>query len=169
MTPAEQDEERLTFVRPGGGRFQIGPAPLRLMRGYLQNSPRKTEAGGVLLGRHIADSLDIVVDDVTVPMRGDRRERFLFLRAQTPHQRVIDRAWRDSGGTCVYLGEWHTHPEPVPTPSTVDRNNWRRKLKQDRFDGFVFFVILGTREVRVWEGHEGGTTLLPLSNTSGTW
>jgi integrative and conjugative element protein (TIGR02256 family) len=139
------------------------------MRGYLQNSPRKAEAGGVLLGRHIAGSLDIVVDDATVPMRGDRRERFLFLRAQKPHQRVIDRAWHDSGGTCVYLGEWHTHPEPVPTPSTVDRNNWKRKLKQDRFDSFVFFVILGSRDIRVWEGHEGGTVLLPLSNTPRTW
>jgi integrative and conjugative element protein (TIGR02256 family) len=164
VTSAEQKEERLTFARPDGGRFQIGPTPLRTMRGYLQNSPRKTEAGGVLLGRHIADSLDIVVDDVTVPMRGDRRKRFLFLRAQASHQRVIDRVWRESGGTSAYLGEWHTHPEPVPTPSTVDRNNWRRKLKQDRFDGFVFFVILGTREVRVWEGHERGATLLPLEN-----
>jgi len=160
----EQPEERLTFARSGGGRFQIGPAPLRIMRDYLQNSYRKTEAGGVLIGRHIADSRDIIVDDVTVPMRGDRRERFLFLRAQTPHQRVIDRAWRESGGTFVYLGEWHTHPEPAPTPSKVDRNNWRRKLKEDRFDRFVFFVIMGTREVRVWEGHERGTSLLPLSN-----
>ncbi|HEX2093384.1 MAG TPA: Mov34/MPN/PAD-1 family protein [Longimicrobiaceae bacterium] len=164
MIADAQEDERLTFARPGGGRFQIGPASLRVMRGYLQNLPRKTEAGGVLLGRHIADSLDVVVDEVTVPMRGDRRERYRFWRAHEPHQGVIDRAWRESGGTCTYLGEWHTHPEPVPTPSKVDRNDWRRKLREDRFSGIVFFVILGTREVRVWEGSQGGTTLLPLSN-----
>ena len=158
-----QVEERLTFIRPGGGRFQIGSEPLRVIRSYIQSSPKKTEAGGVLLGRHITDSEDVVVDDVTTPMRGDRRGRFLFVRAQAPHQKRIDKAWQESGGTCVYVGEWHTHPEPVPAPSPVDRRNWRRKLKEDRFGGCVFFVILGTREVRVWEGHQGGATLLPLA------
>ncbi|HEX3529510.1 MAG TPA: Mov34/MPN/PAD-1 family protein [Thermoanaerobaculia bacterium] len=161
MTPSPQ-ENRLTFARSRGGRFQIGPATMQTIRRYIQDSPRKLEAGGVLLGRHIADSDDIIVDDLTVPIRGDRRGRYLFMRGHEAHQKVIDRAWRDSEGTCVYLGEWHTHPEPVPTPSSVDCINWKRKLKQDEFNGCVFFAILGTQEVRVWEGHQGGAKLLPL-------
>lgn len=161
MAPSLQ-EDRLTFVRARRGRFQIGPATMHNIRRYIQDSPRKLEAGGVLLGRHIADSDDIVVDDLTVPMRGDRRGRYYFVRGQEAHQKIIDRVWRDSGGTCTYLGEWHTHPEPVPTPSSVDCTNWKRKLKQDRFNGCVFFVIVGTHDVRVWEGHLGGTRLLPL-------
>jgi integrative and conjugative element protein (TIGR02256 family) len=161
MAPSLQ-EDRLTFARPRGGRFQISPATMCSIRRYTQDSPRKLEAGGVLLGRHIAASNDIVVDDLTVPMRGDRRGRYFFVREHEAHQRIIDRAWRGSGGTCTYLGEWHTHPEPVPTPSSVDRTNWRLKLKQDLFSGCVFFMIVGTHDVRVWEGRQGGIRLRPL-------
>jgi integrative and conjugative element protein (TIGR02256 family) len=138
--------------------------PLQLMRSYVQSSARRREAGGVLMGRHIADCDDVVVDQVTVPMRGDRRERYRFSRRQHRHQTVIERVWRESGGTCAYLGEWHTHPEPVPTPSAVDTGNWRRKMWEDRFSDFVFFVILGTREIRVWEAHERDTALFLLND-----
>jgi integrative and conjugative element protein (TIGR02256 family) len=111
-----------------------------------------TEAGGVLLGRHLRDGNAIVVDAVTVPMDGDRRTRTRFHRAQRRHQAAIDAAWAASEGTCTYLGEWHTHPEPVPTPSLVDWADWRRRLRQDRYTELLFFVIVGTAAVRVWEG-----------------
>jgi integrative and conjugative element protein (TIGR02256 family) len=145
--------EPLTFVRPGGGHFQIGSEALALMRPYVQEVPAKPEAGGVLLGRHILGTGDIIVDLITAPMLSDRQSRFRFFRARRPHQAAIDRAWRESGGTCTYLGEWHTHPEPYPTPSSIDWQNWQRKLLVDRFTEPIFFVIMGTMETHVWEGH----------------
>jgi integrative and conjugative element protein (TIGR02256 family) len=153
--------EHLTFVRSGSGYFQIGSKAFALMRHYVQDMPTKPEAGGVLLGRHILETGDIIVDRITEPMPSDRQSRFRFFRAQRLHQAAIDRAWRESGGTCTYLGEWHTHPEPHPTPSWIDWQNWQRKLRVDRFTEPIFFVIMGTRETHVWEGRRS-SGLMPL-------
>ena len=154
--------ERLTLLRANGGHFEIGPGPLATIRDYAQDVPHKLEAGGVLLGRHILNTLDIVVDLVTTPLPGDHQSRVRFFRARRRHQAAIDRAWKDSGGTYTYLGEWHTHPEPGPMPSLVDQLNWRRKLMVDRFSISLFFVIVGTEAVRVWEGRQHGTHLCLL-------
>lgn len=144
--------ERLTFTRPHGGRFQIGPAALETMLRYVQGEPTTPEAGGVMLGRHLIDTNDVVVDQVTAPQPGDRRGRFRFFRARRRHQGLIDAAWQESDGTRTYLGEWHTHPEPVPRPSVVDHLNWQRKLLFDHFSEPLFFLIVGTMDIEVWEG-----------------
>ncbi len=148
----ESGAARLTFSRAGAGRFQLGPAAIMVMSCYVQDVPEKTEAGGVLLGRHLLGTSDVIVDCVTDPMGGDRRSRFRFFRARKPHQEAVDQAWRRSGGTCVYLGEWHTHPEPHPSPSHIDWKNWQLKLRHNKFGSPLFFVIVGTATTSVWEG-----------------
>ncbi len=122
----------------------------------------------MLLGRHLRDGSAIIVDAVTTPMAGDRRGRTRFHRAQRRHQELIDQAWRDSDGTCTYLGEWHTHPEPVPTPSQIDWADWRR-LRSDRYTEPLFFVIVGTQEMCAWEGWRMGLirSLRALSHEPG--
>lgn len=159
MKHSSQTSNRLTFIRMGGGHFEIGPAALAILRRYVQDSPEKSEAGGVLLGRHILETQDIIVDQVTEPMQGDQRSRFRFSRARRRHQEAINRAWAESGGTCTYLGEWHTHPEARPTPSSVDRQEWRRKWSADSFTRPIFFVIVGTTQMSVWESRSSNLIL----------
>ena len=133
--------------------MKVSDTAVAEMLGFAQMSEGATEAGGVLIGRHIVDSRDIVIDGVTGPMPGDRRARTRFDRAHRRHQDVLDDTWERSGGTSVYLGEWHTHPEPSPTPSQVDLNDWRRRLVSDSVEAdFLLFVIVGQREIRIWEG-----------------
>ena len=143
---------RSIFIRPNGGCFKIGLSALKTMLCFVQDESHKPEAGGVLLGRHIIDTNDIVVDWVTTPLPGDRQSRFRFFRTRRRHQELIDQAWRESSRTCTYLGEWHTHPEAAPAPSIVDQFNWRRKLMVDQFSDCLFFIIVGADEMRVWEG-----------------
>lgn len=146
----------LILRKRDGGKFEISAKALARILCFVQDHPHKLEAGGVMLGRHILDSPDIVVDAVTTPRAGDCRAPFRFYRNQYAHQRVIDRVWRESGATCAYLGEWHTHPEPAPQPSALDLREWQRKLREDIFTGeALYFVILGTKHLRVWEGHRG--------------
>lgn len=146
----------LILRKRDGGKFKISAKALARMLRFIQDHPHKLEAGGVMLGRHILGSRDIIVDTVTIPRAHDRRTRFRFYRDQYAHQRIIDRVWRESGGTCTYLGEWHTHPEEDPLPSALDLREWQRKLREDIFTGeALYFVILGTKHLRVWEGHRG--------------
>jgi len=142
----------LIFLRPDGARFEVSIAAWQTMQGCIQHASSAAEAGGVLLGRHLRNGSAIIVDSVTVPMAGDRRARTRFHRAQRRHQAAIDAAWATSEGTCTYLGEWHTHPEPIPTPSPVDWADWRRRLLHDHYTEPLFFIIVGTTATRAWEG-----------------
>lgn len=138
---------------PIGGRLEVSAAAQGQMQRFVQNTFYKREAGGVLLGRHLQDSFDTVIDQVTVPMRGDWRGRHYFHRAQFRHQQAIDLAWQQSSGTVTYLGEWHTHPEMIPTPSSTDLRNWFNRLERDTYScNILYFMILGRRSWRIWAG-----------------
>lgn len=142
------------FPKSNGGKLEISRPALSQMLRFRQNNPWKREAGGVLMGRYIRESLDIVIDDVTIPMLGDRRGRLSFFRGRDRHQQAINQAWKNSEGTTHYLGEWHTHPEKTPTPSQTDQTYWSQHLQQDIFsDNILFFIIIGIEFIRVWEGH----------------
>ena len=142
----------LVFLNSAGHRFKLRRSVAVQMYFYLQNKPGIEESGGVLLGRYILDCSDTVVDRITTPMAGDRRTRIRFFRSARSHQQIIDAAWVSSNGTCNYVGEWHTHPEPDPSPSLVDIMDWRRRFLFDRIDSEVlYFVILGTHQLNVWQ------------------
>jgi len=145
----------MVVIRSNKGKLKIDINPLSVMQLYIQDLKDKKEAGGVLLGRFIIDSKDIVVDRVTMPMVGDIRSRFKFIRSEKRHQKVITNAWIKSEGTCNYLGEWHTHPEDYPTPSGQDIKNWQEILSTRTFSSqYLYFVIVGIEETRIWEGNK---------------
>lgn len=147
-------DQPLTFINNRGAKFKLTQDVVTQMRHYEQDTTDKEEAGGVLLGRFILDCSDVVVDQITVPIQEDGRGRFRFFRSARKHQQVIFRVWRRSKGTCNYLGEWHTHPEPDPLPSALDLQTWRRKLSKDRFNSDVlYFVIVGTERINAWQGN----------------
>jgi integrative and conjugative element protein (TIGR02256 family) len=133
------------------------------MTKFVQDRDTKTEAGGVLLGRFIIGCDDVVVDAVTIPMKGDKRSKFHFFRSAQYHQKRIQKAWQFSDGVCNYLGEWHTHPESDPSPSLHDTLEWKRKLRFDKYDSdFLFFVIVGTKQINIWKGHRRKISLEKL-------
>lgn len=135
-----------------GQLLEITPDTWKTMLSYRQGNTAP-EAGGLLLGRIILETGDAVVDEVTTPLPQDRRKRFRFYRSNH-HQKILDKVWRLSSGTCNYLGEWHTHPEDYPTPSKVDWDNWRLKLldPKNHYE-MLFFIIIGEKAIRVWCGY----------------
>lgn len=152
-----QNIQSFTFHRSSNKRFEISSDAWQVMRNFRQSESHMPEAGGVLLGRHLVDGSAIIVDAITIPMHGDRASRFRFYRDRRRHQAIIDKMWRDSNGTCTYLGEWHTHPERIPSPSSIDLKEWIRRLGTDSFSEPIFFVIVGIDEVAAWEGSQDGT------------
>ncbi|HEX8348827.1 MAG TPA: Mov34/MPN/PAD-1 family protein [Hymenobacter sp.] len=153
----------LVFQQTDGSRIKLTAAVVSRLRQHAQLTPAAAEAGGILIGRYLQDSSDVVVDDITEPLPSDKRGRYFFHREQKAHQQLLDQAWRDSGGTRTYLGEWHTHPEADPTPSCIDRMDWRRKLRQDHYFAHLFFFIVGTQQIRAWGGSRAKPKPMPLA------
>jgi integrative and conjugative element protein (TIGR02256 family) len=154
---------RPVYLDGNGAAAQIGDDALATLLAHRQTATDVFEAGGVLLGRHIIGTNDMVVDSVTEPMFGDVGKRFEFHRSAPAHQAAIDRAWESSGGTIGYLGEWHTHAEPDPTPSAVDLDDWVRRLRGDTFDGgSLLFVIVGQERTRMWRGDRATLEIVEL-------
>lgn len=138
-------------------RLILAEPAVQQMLSFAQRRWWQSEAGGVLLGRHLLDSRDVVVDDVTTPQAADRRSRFGFFRSRR-HEALAQERWRQQAGTSAYLGLWHTHPEPDPTPSSVDYRDWQQAVAGDAFEGDrLFFPIVGTNSIRVWTLSRRGT------------
>lgn len=110
------EKSELTFQLSNGGVIKIIEAVVKDITAYKQKDKKDTEAGGILMGRFIKNSKNIVIDKITEPMRGDLRTRYTFKRVSPAHQKILDQEWTKSKGTCNYLGEWHTHPEEKPEP-----------------------------------------------------
>ena len=148
------------FARLDSGSLYVTPDVRQRLEKHRQLGTRSKEAGGVLLGRHLIDGRDVIVDEITEPGGSDRRTFSSFFRSLI-HQRLAFTRWRASGGTCAYLGSWHTHPEPTPHPSGVDLKDWQHALARDRYDGnALFFAIVGTRETHIWQGARDGALAL---------
>ncbi|MBN8587718.1 MAG: Mov34/MPN/PAD-1 family protein [Rhodothermia bacterium] len=146
----------MTFQKSDNGFLKISPEALTLMLCYVQDDEHKSESGGILIGRHIIETDDIVIDTVTQPTCFDKQTRFKFFRNKNLHQEILDNHWKNSKHTSTYLGEWHTHPEKYPFPSNIDVKNWNKLVKEiDFFGKSLFFIIVGIDTIKIWELKKG--------------
>ena len=141
----------LKFLDGDGRQILLGKAALETIRRHIQLDGDSKEAGGILLGRFIKESQNIVVDEATEPTETDKRGRFFFKRGRTKHQQRINEVWKTSKGTLNYLGEWHSHPEDGPSPSGQDLKNWKRIVHSAKYEqNELLFVIAGYGQIRAW-------------------
>lgn len=124
---------------------------LKKMSRYTRGSERDREAGGIFLGNY--RGLHTEITAITEPLPLDRRGRFVFDRNDPGHHQAARSAWTRSGRTTTFTGEWHTHPEDVPFPSSVDLGTWAELVKKS-VDPLTF-IILGWRSNWYGVGHGG--------------
>lgn len=98
----------------------------------------RSERGGVFIGLRRGPHIE--VREATVPMRWDFGSMFSFKRSSKGHQRVALRRWRESSHTMDWVGEWHSHPEPFPTPSGIDLRSWKG-MTTTRGAPMVFVIV----------------------------
>lgn len=96
------------------------------------------EAGGQLFGKSSRGHW--VIEDATGPRKDDRRGRFSFMPNRALEQREIE-AFHARG--LEYLGDWHTHPEKEPTPSTKDMDTINSIVRESKhhLPGFLLCII----------------------------
>ena len=128
------------------GKILIEPHVINLIHCYCQHKSRSPESGGILLGYRRGDHLHIVA--ATTPQPDDERMRFGFFRRDIHHHKFAVHQWELSGNTMDYIGEWHTHPEPDPTPSSLDMSEWKKICARQ---AIMVFLIAGWTGI-LWLG-----------------
>lgn len=107
---------------------------------YRQNINNQPEAGGILLGYRRGQHIEIV--SASEPHGEDKQTRIRFVRQDPFHQKFAYDEWKKSKAYIDYIGEWHTHPEPDPTPSSIDLKHWG-KIKNNNTKDEMIGIIIG--------------------------
>ncbi|HCE9700617.1 Mov34/MPN/PAD-1 family protein [Pseudomonas aeruginosa] len=129
---------------------------------HIQSSDADCESGGLLLGS--VHGVHILIEQATVPTERDKRFRYLFERMPFGHEAIALSRWMASQGTIRYLGEWHTHPEDHPRPSSIDRSEWNRLSAQRRDKRPMLAVIVGRKSlyIELVPSSGRGSVLVPV-------
>ena len=123
---------------------------------YRQKDKFMTEAGGYLIGRHLLQTNDRVIDQISTPTCIDKRFHSKFYRSNI-HNYILFNKWLISEKTQTLIGLWHTHPEASPSPSYIDKQDWLNAINSGDFIGkSLLFLIVGQEETRIWEGFRSG-------------
>ncbi|HEL3850065.1 Mov34/MPN/PAD-1 family protein [Stenotrophomonas maltophilia] len=126
-------------VLQGAGHVLLEDVAMQLVRAYRQDQPTTPEAGGVLLGFRRGNHLQIT--HATPPGQDDKRSRTSFCRAAASHQAAARKHWQMHDEEGDYVGEWHTHPEDVPAPSTIDLQEWSIVMKRNPGKPMIFLIV----------------------------
>jgi integrative and conjugative element protein (TIGR02256 family) len=128
------------------GLLVLSTSVCEVFRKYRQQAGG-LEAGGILLGLRRGPHIEVI--QATPPSEFDRRSRSSFFRHARVHEGLAHHAWWTSGGRTDYVGEWHTHAEPVPSPSSLDVTEWTRVAREARSDATMLGIIVGTEGLYV--------------------
>jgi integrative and conjugative element protein (TIGR02256 family) len=96
------------------------------------------EAGGQLFARVRKNDWDIIT--ATGPRAGDRRGRFSFWPHRASEQGEI---FEHHARGLDYVGDWHTHPEDTPNPSTDDLTSIAEVVRRSthHLPGFLLLIV----------------------------
>lgn len=129
---------------------------------YRQIGSQSNEACGILIGNQLQDTQVYELEFITTPQKQDIRSKYYFVMKDPFHQQFLEQRYKESDGTSIYLGTWHSHPQYIPAPSSIDEKDWQQCIKRN-FNRKLFFIIVGIQEVKVYsfkEGHLHISTIL---------
>jgi len=150
----------------GYERITVSAGAMESMLAHRQLRASDNEAGGQLFARLSAGRIDIKV--ATGPRPADRSSRLYFAPSRVHERREIHELHRRS---LHYIGDWHTHPQKIPSPSDLDLQNINEIFTQSHhaYAG-ILIVIVGQLEppagifVGIANG-QGVSALAPLPAT----
>lgn len=129
------------------GHVYVEEKVLNVVDSYRQVKSSDKEAGGFLCGYY--KGKDLHITELTTPKPKDIRGRYSFKRRDKGHVTDVTRWYKDSNGELNCLGEWHTHPERIPSPSSTDTSGWQL-FNRNRNGQKSIFLIVGIDDL--WLG-----------------
>lgn len=130
--------EVVTYEAPGGLILHIDEPVLAHFYGNAQHKCWSREAGGQLFA--FIKHNRWVVAKATGPRATDFRSRFGF-RPDRKAERAEILALFQEG--LHYVGDWHTHPQNVPSPSHTDIRNITETVQasEHSLSGFLMAIV----------------------------
>jgi integrative and conjugative element protein (TIGR02256 family) len=136
----------------GFGLIRISKELIVRLLTYRQIQDDALESGGVLVGKYLNSNGIILIDNYTPPQPSDKQGRYEYYRS-SDHTRLVQKIWQDSRHQSTYVGLWHTHAEPIPNYSSVDKKDWMIALNRSVYEGStLFYFIVGQTHIRCWMG-----------------
>lgn len=143
-----------------GSIICLSPEVLNHFYTHRQGHGAKSEVGGQLFAEFISDQVRIV--RATGPNATDKRGWTWFNPDRRRQNAEIKRLFSQG---LHFVGDWHTHHEPQPMPSTLDLASMRDCFKKSRHQLKVFvMVIVGQAcfPAGLWVGLHGSDVLEKL-------
>ena len=135
---------------PDGNVVDILSTVIAEILEWVQDEPNKPEGGGYIVGYQHNRTGNISLEEASHPYPMDIRTVVHFDIKDPRHNVFLKKAKRRKS---YYMGVWHTHPQKIPTPSSIDWEDWNETMRIDTTGSkYIFFIIVGTEEVRVWAG-----------------
>jgi proteasome lid subunit RPN8/RPN11 len=131
------------FFFPDSTRYVLfTEQALTHMYAHTQRWPWQKEAGGEIYAA-APDAAGLAITAATGPNPHDRRSRYSW----NPDIRSADMDRQNQFALGRHaVGLWHTHPEPMPTPSGQDRQTTSEYLEAFQGDrGRYLMVVIGNR------------------------
>lgn len=107
---------------------RFAPQVLKVFNAHRQRGWFRKEAGGQLFADIDGEIWSVVA--ATGPRSTDRRGRFHFWPDRRAEQIEINQHF-EAG--LQYVGDWHTHPEKVPSPSRDDLFSIENVVRESTF------------------------------------
>lgn len=101
------------------------------------------ESGGLLFSRLDSDAI-ISIAEVSIPVKSDIRNKYYFKHDKIKAQKTIEENFKRG---LHYIGDWHSHPQLIPEPSTSDVKSIKDVFQQSRHAlNFMVHIIIGQSE-----------------------
>jgi integrative and conjugative element protein (TIGR02256 family) len=127
--------------------LEITPPVIQTFRHYRQTGG-SSEAGGLLFARMLLPN--IIVDEASHPHEKDKRLRFGFIPFRNAQRRLIKDRFKMG---LHFIGEWHTHPQQSPAPSSLDLNSMHDSFVKSKHELNAFVMIIvgfNKAQLRLW-------------------
>lgn len=135
----------MIIVNLGSVKVKIYKTVIDKMNVYIQNISNKPESGGILMGYVLKENV-FAINDISVPTKFDKASRYNFTRSKENAQLILNKAFKSSNGKQIYLGEWHTHPEDYPSPSSLDLKSIIQQFLGNVLNSPVIFMLIYGRK-----------------------
>lgn len=132
----------------GGQRIFITSVALATFSKFRQSTHNQVESGGLLFAALRLP--DIYIVNATPPNSTDRRHRVSYVADRKPQKQIIHSYFTQG---LHLIGEWHTHPEPNPTPSGIDYKSMSEAFRYSRheLDSFIMIIVgNNTHRLNLW-------------------